>query len=418
MAVLVDTGWKFKKNDEHSPLFDFIRLHAPELCTINRFVLTHEDSDHCQGAADFLYAWAKSNRKVEQAWLPALWSVLEGQTLRKDWIQATIVKGAFEAAEEVQKVIDRLDTQPLIDDEILLKAICQAADESGVLNDLFRPLDIWDNSTNQHPSTSTTAIELEYDRSPHRDWPPLWNGLDWYSAGGIASILLELGQIPNGGRHGALAIHMADSAIQTHKNIAPAIAACLVCSVPIRWFDFKTFELKGSPAGGDPMFLTPVNSVEVARTTQSITPKALFYALSLSRANRESHVYVRHQTIDEPAVLFTADSRLSSRRRDFPDPLSGSMIRHPVLATAMHHGSDHNGTGYSVLKKWLGNGNPPVLVRNGGYRVRRLAKEFHAIDSRQCVACHGIDSIPILVRIESHNGCWQMPVHPRPCNCR
>jgi glyoxylase-like metal-dependent hydrolase (beta-lactamase superfamily II) len=61
-AILVDAGYGAESG--LSPLYQELIAQFPSLTTINRFTCTHEDSDHCGGAPDFLRDWINAKRSV------------------------------------------------------------------------------------------------------------------------------------------------------------------------------------------------------------------------------------------------------------------------------------------------------------------------------------------------------------------
>lgn len=231
----------------------------------------------------------------------------------------------------------------------------------------------------------------------------------------LALELQMLGARPSSNLRQLFAHGWIDGALESHPRISRVIGACAVFGIPVRWFDFKQFEAGRVAKGGDAEFLTPVNAVEVRVRLRPVTPKAMFYALSLSRANRESLAYIRHEEDREPAVLFTGDSRLTTWGKAFPRP-QGMPLRRNILVTAMHHASSHNEPGYAVLQTWLCR-SPALLVRNGGHRVRSVASGFLSVRDRLCVRCAGSSLRDLAVRVEAFRGRWRMPNHPRPCLC-
>ena len=104
-SILVDAGHKL--NSSHgATLANTIIASAPSVTKIDRLVLTHEDADHCGGASQFIHEWRKIGRSISQVWLPALWLPGAGTAARKGWNISRIVKGAFQAAPEIAKLIE------------------------------------------------------------------------------------------------------------------------------------------------------------------------------------------------------------------------------------------------------------------------------------------------------------------------
>lgn len=213
---------------------------------------------------------------------------------------------------------------------------------------------------------------------------------------------------------------LASDALKTHERIAPIIAEAVHWNIPIRWFDFGRFRTNKAARGGDAGFLTPVNAVEVAGTRGTVGAAVAFLALTLSRANVESLVFLRHARLGEAPVMFTADSRLAFGtnrvRTNFPKPAAGLPAHRELLATAFHHAAANNDHGYGVLKGWLGSATPVLYVRNGGAHIKGVAPDFLRAD-RLCVRCHGSSDPARLVRIGAPAGEWQLPTHYVPCTC-
>lgn len=72
VSVLVDVGAKIKTKSKRT-LAKTINHHVPSLKKIDRLILTHEDSDHCGGAPQFIYEWIGNGNSISEIWLPALW---------------------------------------------------------------------------------------------------------------------------------------------------------------------------------------------------------------------------------------------------------------------------------------------------------------------------------------------------------
>lgn len=394
-AVLVDAGYEARSGT--SPLYKQLRRQVPNLKTIHRFICTHEDADHCEGAPEFLRTWIGSKRSVEQVWLPGLWSAVGRTTSRKDWIK--ILVGALEAAPAIQETLSILQEQG--DDgtsfELELEAIEQVAEKLNLSNELTRIRE-------EGAPAEQIAEEGQYV-DPEDDW-------SWAN-----SVELDRRISPH---TMSLVSRLAIAALSTHYRISRIVAVCRQHGILIRWFDFHQFKKLNKPSGGDAGFLTPVNSVEVLRINKASSPLLLFLALSLSRANVESLVFLRNETDSDPGVLFTADSRLtfglSRPGKPFPKPTAGMPLRLPLLVTAMHHGAASNEPGYGVLTSWLGGTNSRLVVRNGGDRIGGIAPSFF-MESRFCVWCHKSSRNSQLVKVDSSGGVWNAPINVLQCVC-
>lgn len=392
--VLVDCGWEVI--DPKQDLCSWLTKNVPEADRIHRLLLTHEDGDHCQGAPQFIRRWYDAGGTIEEVWLPSLWAPAGASPTRDGWKASSIIMGALEVAPEIEYALSKMDggheAAPEVwagDEERVEEALRRAADHSQVLSALFEKLD-------EPVQTGTPPHKPEAsDQRPSTGYHPGYR-LNAFRR------LIARGWI--------------EGVLESHSNISDVISVCSRFGIRVRWFDFKQFECGRTARGGDAGFLTPVNAVEVKVRPVPITPKMLFYALSLSRANRECLAFLRHEDEDEPAVLFTGDSRLTTRGKDFPRP-SGLPAKHDVIVTAMHHASDHNEDGYRVLETWL-TGHDAIFVRNGGWNVRAPAKGFLRARRRHCVRCMNCSLGEMKVKIESAGAVWGMPANSRPCKCR
>jgi hypothetical protein len=384
--VLVDAGDTV--GNSNNRLCGVLISASTGINTVHRFICTHQDADHCGGAPDFLDDCAKSNIDVEQVWLPALWSVT---TAAGPNLQSTILLGALQAVAE----IGRIESEPTKERDgnctsDAVEAIKTLAHQRRLFDGLF------------HPSGPDAAIPLNLPQIAH-------------------ATTEEVATIPELGEHQWLqALSLAWSAVDTYGRLNRIVIACQRHNIPVRWFDFGLFEQTDTPSGGDVGLLTPVNAVEVAPQPVVLSPLQLFVALTLTRQNVESLVFLRHEAPNEPAALFTADSRLafgiSRPGRSFRQPVSGLPSRSPLLVTAMHHASATNDHGYGVLASWLSPNTHPYFVRNGG-RIHRISQLFLS-QQRCCVRCHNSTRKEQLIHISSANGQWQLPAKAKNCICR
>jgi len=441
VSILVDVGRELGSGP-HNTLAAHIAALCPSPTVINRLILTHEDADHCEGASQFIGEWTGMGRSIAQAWLPALWLPAAGTGHRDGWNISHIIKGAFETVSEIAELIEQVEhananeqddnaddghnpadriTRPFRHpdedqatarrESLMLDELFDVPEEGQIIDGTVPDLEQARDHGNNHCAGMHEAFRC--DARDHGSEICL-----------ICAIEASVGPGWHRTRHVDLAVQLANFAIQTHKNIAAAVAACQAHRIRVRWFDHLLYassaRTKGGPLrarGGDPGFLTPVNAVEILPKRGKVSPRTMFFSLFLSRANRESLVFLRHQTEKEPAVLFTADSRLKVGRKDFTAP-PGLPTQDRLLSTAPHHGSISNAAAYGVLKGWLGNTYPPALVQNGGHGVRRGAPGFKAVADRQCVCCIGSKASPVLVQFDAPSGVWHVPASPTPCSCR
>jgi hypothetical protein len=436
-SILVDTGRKLDPSRDIT-LATTLTASSSSLRCINRLVLTHEDADHCEGAPQFIQEWTSFGRTIEQAWLPALWMPAAGTGVRNGWNISRIIKGAFEAAPEIEQLAglmvnlreeedargeggeDGQDERNTL--ENITRPFRYPGDEAATaqraslqLDELFHPA--------QEGADDGRATESDYQQiDEEADEPDLSHAFDCPWSDPTIQMCLSCAVVATVGAgamhssHADLALVLAWIAIQTHANIGPAVAACRAHSIRIRWFDYLLFASTMKARGGDNGFFTPVNAVELVPRRVKVSPRNMFLSLFLTRANRESLVFLRHEADGEPALLFTADSRLKAGRRPFSLP-PGLPTAGRLLATAPHHGSRSNQAAYKVMASWLGPNNPLILVQNGGHAVRKAAAAFKAVSDHLCVRCIGSPAAPQLVTLNAPNGTWQVPKRHAPCTC-
>ena len=207
-----------------------------------------------------------------------------------------------------------------------------------------------------------------------------------------------------------LALEMIAQALRCADNILNIASTAERLRIPILWFDYGLFEEGKAAVGGIKGFLEPVNAVEVAYTPahSEIAAKTFLNLLRLTPQNRESLVFLKAWEKDEPAVLFTADSRLSGRRTTprasgFPKPsgLPPSPLKCALLITAPHHGSASNDDAYRVLSGWL---TPEVAqdalyVRNHTLKAGQI---FRTMPQHICVFC----GAPSAKTVTASSGIW------------
>lgn len=430
--IIVDAGWDDAFSLSGGALTRFLTNSVPDVKVVHRFVITHEDGDHCQGASRFIEDWLNSGGAIEQVWLPAHWSTTAGAPLDRGYERSEVIYD--EALRAAPKILDKLRqlrerqggadleeqrfqaSENDIEFAMLADAIMLAADDEEALEDLYEDTseasagqadellrnlpEPWLRRGHYYPETDMLAIKHEVEEQ---------------------ALSIARRQRGEWGEVDRLATYLTMAVIDTHEKMAPTVAACIHHGIPIRWFDFKAFanhKPNPTPSGGDAGLLVPVNSREVRPSGKPISITSVFYALALTVANRESLVFYRPEEPDEePPVLFTADSRLKLRHKAYPAP-TGLPGKQRLLATAPHHASSNNHQAYTVMKGWLSqNFYPPIFVRNGGWQVSAAASDFRAAAGRQCVRCIPSPDRMSLVRFEALNGSWQNLAHPKPCNC-
>lgn len=115
------------------------------------------------------------------------------------------------------------------------------------------------------------------------------------------------------------------------------------------------------------------NAIETGITIYS-TPQVFLQALSLTRINKESLVFM-YSDEGSPNVLFTADSNLSFTKNIIN-------LNEYSIVTAPHHGSDTNKKAYSKIS-----GNNIYYVRSDRSQTKRPCAEYLLQTNRFCTIC-------------------------------
>jgi hypothetical protein len=137
--------------------------------------------------------------------------------------------------------------------------------------------------------------------------------------------------------------------ITTAKRIRDIAQVAASSGSKIRWFDFAQFRKGQPPRGGVPVFLEPINSVEVV----SIAPRrSLSYLARLTPVNEESLVFLAPPDLFRLGVLFCADSPFSMAFGYGSSFLSLPEPQWPIIATAPHHGAETNRAAYGHILAW------------------------------------------------------------------
>lgn len=115
------------------------------------------------------------------------------------------------------------------------------------------------------------------------------------------------------------------------------------------------------------------NAKETGITVYS-TPRLFFQALSLTKINQESLVFL-YSSENLPNVLFTADSDLSFTNAPI-------LLTNSSIVTAPHHGSKHNKDAYAKIT-----GNDLTYVRSDRSQTNRPCVEYLSQNKRYCTIC-------------------------------
>ena len=166
-----------------------------------------------------------------------------------------------------------------------------------------------------------------------------------------------------------LRLQIVSRAFFLKKNIQRLLTQALKASSEIN-IEFYEFLEKGNPNAWKNLsssLLIPMNCKP--STTISTSSKLSYVAnLVLSEDNRRSLIFYKSIDCGKTGVLFCADSDLRSlpdfNALNFPIPES-------IVATAPHHGSDHNSRAYSVVDGIFGN---VFWVRSDGIKRTKRNK--------------------------------------------
>lgn len=153
--------------------------------------------------------------------------------------------------------------------------------------------------------------------------------------------------------------------------------------VLVRWFDYLTFSKDRTAMGGE-NFLEPINAKELMDPPM-LLGLAFHRFVALSRANRESLVFLSSGNDAHVDVLFCGDSPLGDGYHYGTSFLSGRRTDKPLIATAPHHGADSNEMAYGHI---AGFGNVSFWIRAGG-KPHHPQSKYRAIAGgiRTCTHC-------------------------------
>jgi hypothetical protein len=256
-AVVVDVGREAQPGQLARSLGAFLNGYMPGLKNIDRLILTHEDDDHCGGGPQFISNWLRSDRTINQVWLPSMWALAGVGSPRSGWVRSRIVKGALQAAPEIIRAMEKLRVHEVerrrrdaeaprnpLDIADWMPALRDAAEESGELSEFFeeqtgkaQPHSVGERQPFEDRDDSYGDLRTDHD---------LFEDAESESVVDLAISLLERGELEWGERSRypavVLTLNLADGALETHPRIAKTIAACMLYDLPIRSFDFGKFE--------------------------------------------------------------------------------------------------------------------------------------------------------------------------------
>lgn len=434
-VVLVDGGQTKGDGVKYNTLYKALRRHCSDIKDhIDIAICTHSDHDHSGGFPSFIKTWTDAGNRIEELWLPALWSpAVRDALINPDHLLARLQNGASQAAGMIlqnERALGELafaraetdETPPIHTlDEIIHDVGTRILAERGereIASFHEIPLDDEEESQDENVARSWGFRPDELDAL----------GVSLEESDLLAATLKERSVMAQrdpvlfldadhrllSAAERNLARSLLATVVETADAIRDIAKAAVNPRIPVRWFDFTPFELGAKPAGGVPGFLKPLNTVEVGAPLRAVTDTQLFFSLKLTEQNVSSLVFQRVETEQEPSVIFVADSRLAfgvyRPEKDFRNHLE--KVTRPCVYTSAHHGSRNNDRAYEVLENWLGEAlyQKSLSVRNGGVWNQTLAG-YLAVKNRrcaQCYQCHGGDWSQ-LVQVQTRRGRWMIP---------
>lgn len=429
-VILYDGGQTKGIGPKKNQLYRLLREHCPEITNrIDIAVCSHSDHDHSGGFPDFVDTWTSEGNEIGEFWLPALWSPALPEVLTNpDRVISRLVEGAGHVAMQVIAEEERAISETLardIGDRRTFRSVEQIIGDRGrqIVSDrridLAEPMRRFQTGAEKAERVSEVAASLGLDRATLEtirrnleDSETLRTPMtERHSGAGNGTFLWP----HDFEKQEAFALRrsLAKSTIETAEAIQKISSVAVNREIPVRWFDFTPFEGRKPPAGGEPGFFQPLNTVEVKKIDRELDGAKLFFSLKLTEQNVSSLVFQRVGSEAEPTVIFVADSRLAfgidKPETNFPNHLAPP--KSPVIFTAAHHASRNNDRAYEVLKDWLGvHFEGSFAVRNGGVHNQTLAEYLEIKNRRcaQCYQCHGGDWAQ-LVQFESDGSSWAWP---------
>ncbi len=343
-------------------------------------ICTHSDNDHAGGLSDLLDQNAIS---ASEFWLPGSWSnVIKDLVEETELFYKGLVEEVKEADEEHLGSLSSEETQA-IDWEL-------AALSSNVIV-----------AEHLEPPREGRRLQLR---------PKAQVGKTTAAVKAKRSITM-LGRSPGIARRAA-------ELIDTSERIRKIALSANAKGVPVRWFDYFAYSKDRTAAGGED-FLRPVNAKELlVPPTQPLLQFHRFIALS--RANRESLVFLSSGDDAHVDVLFCGDSPLGDGHHYSNSFLAGQRTGKPLIATAPHHGSDSNAMAYGHIGAF---GSVAFWIRAGG-KPEHPESAYRGIPAglRTCTHCrhkkHPLQSVCITDKCEAFSDplAW-LTVRSHDCSC-
>ncbi len=334
-------------------------------------VCTHNDADHANGLIGYLEGGLQSR----EVWLPGSWSGRLDDMVR-DY-------GTFleELASDILEVSIPTEGRRL---EAFGNYVSTERNDVG---------------ESSFPSKSLESAFEELGEDTVDTWRSYGRLWDWAPL----PLQSEIGFYLRTGRARTQKLRLLIEALEAADRIRRIAILAYHAGAALRWFQYN----EATNNGGEPSFLSPVNSSEIVRVPAQRL--GAFDYLALTTANRESLVFQSPADDSAPSVLFTADSDLS-----FPQSIAWE---NGMIVTAPHHGSEHNSNAYDRFHGETRRKLRVVWVRSDGrFRSRPGDSYLSASGTHFCTLCRGSGSGKQSIRLTSSGNQWT-PVNSRPCHC-
>ncbi|MFK4871515.1 MBL fold metallo-hydrolase [Novosphingobium sp. ZW T3_23] len=425
-TILVDGGRSGPR------LAKALKEARPNLRHIDIIVCTHADSDHSQGLADLLANWRSKKAgwqgTVGEFWLPGRWRKIVAQALTDPKTLVDGVMDTIDAINAEHPELNLLETEEKFeeallgapDDDVQVQDSPSLSTDTTLDNVVLESVQPTEKKPKisrkrvfpkrrrlrQKPDTAGDNWSAQPDPSDQPDWfeKVVSEANDLFQQREEARHQLELGRRRIRYRVGSAALHARNrpsqqveigkvagtywsALIDTAEIIAEIARSAIASGADIRWFDQQSFEESGKRAGGDEDILLPMNAVEQVGAPVLTGPEGeVLYMLSISRANQESLVfYAPPSFTGGHGVLFSADNALTWGLGDvWALPAYAQMSSSHTVATAPHHGSEHNAVAY---RHGWDSYNVCFWLRShaGG----TIGATFKALKNRSCTECPG-----------------------------
>ena len=440
-TILVDGGRSGPR------LAEALKEVRPALRHIDIVVCTHADSDHAAGIAKLLQCWQskKDNWKgsVGEFWLPGRWRPIVAEALGDPKALVDAIVDTIDSINQRHEDLRHADDKCILEEALLPG---EDADREGEGDPIPPDSPPRSEEHNRFPKTEKVrrkrAARVFPPRKRLRKRPELADDA-WCEQSDVSEapawsdplfqavddLLTEREQFKRHFKLGrrrieyragseALAargrpswpIHIRrpaanywNSLIDTAELIAEIASSAIRARVPIRWFDQQRFEESGMRGGGLRDILLPMNAYELRSLPLPVSgDENMVLRLVISRANQESLVFYAPPALtNSHGVLFCADTALTWGWGDrWELPAYAAMKHSKAVATAPHHGSEHNARAYG-----LGQMHYNVCFWIRSHAGGAIGPTFKALYQRTCTECPG--NVPLrAICVSLSAPCW------------